>query len=44
MIPRFVPYTTKSRIPQHPLLVRLFVRCPPLWRLVGKQFVIVARK
>jgi len=23
MIPRFVPYTTKSRLPQHPLLVRL---------------------
>ncbi len=44
MIPRFVPYTTKSRLPQHPLLVRLFIRCPPLWRLVGKQFVIVARR
>jgi dolichol-phosphate mannosyltransferase len=44
MIPRFVPYTTKSRFPQHPLLVRLFVRCPPLWRLLGKQFVIVACK
>jgi len=43
MIPRFVPYTTKSRLPQHPLLVRLFVRFPPLWRVVGKQFVIVAR-
>ena len=42
MIPRFVPYTTKSRLPQHPFLVRLFVRCPPLWRLLGKQFVIVA--
>jgi SAM-dependent methyltransferase len=44
VIPRFVPYTTKSRIPQHPLLVRLYLRVPALWRLLGQQFVIVAVK
>jgi SAM-dependent methyltransferase len=44
MIPRFLPYTTKSRLPQHPSLVRLYLRCPPLWRVLGKQFLIVARK
>jgi SAM-dependent methyltransferase len=44
MIPRFLPYTTKSALPQHPLLVKLYLRMPPLWRLMGKQFLIVARK
>lgn len=44
MIPRFLPYTTKSALPQHPLLVKLYLRLPPIWRLLGKQFLIVARK
>lgn len=43
-IPRFLPYTTKSRIPQSPALVALYLRCPFAWRLMGKQFLIVARK
>jgi SAM-dependent methyltransferase len=42
--PRFLPYTTKSRIPQSPALVALYLRCPFVWRLMGKQFLIVARK
>jgi SAM-dependent methyltransferase len=44
VIPRFLPYTTKSRIPQSPVLVALYLRCPLAWRLLGKQFLIVARK
>jgi SAM-dependent methyltransferase len=43
-IPRFLPYTTKSRIPQSPALVALYLRFPFAWRLMGKQFLIVARK
>jgi SAM-dependent methyltransferase len=44
MVPRFLPYTTKSRLPQHPALVRLYLKLPAIWRLLGKQFLIVARK
>jgi SAM-dependent methyltransferase len=44
VIPRFMPYTTKGRLPVHPMLVRLFLRCRLLWRVLGKQFLIVARK
>jgi SAM-dependent methyltransferase len=44
MIPRFLPYTTKSALPQHPFLVKVYLRLPPVWRLLGKQFLIVARK
>lgn len=44
MIPRFIPYTTKSRLPQHPLLVKLYLKMRPVWPILGKQFVIVAEK
>jgi SAM-dependent methyltransferase len=44
LIGRFLPLTTRSRWPQHPRLVRLYLALPPLWRLVGGQFLIVGRK
>lgn len=44
IIGRFLPYTTKSAIPKHHLLVRIYLRFRPLWRLFGKQFLIVGRK
>lgn len=40
-IPRFLPYTTKSRLPQSPWLVALYLRLPIFWRLVGKQAFLV---
>ena len=42
--PRFLPYTTKSRLPQHPLLLRLYLRLPPLQWLLGKQMFVVGVK
>ncbi|NTW97212.1 MAG: class I SAM-dependent methyltransferase [Oscillochloris sp.] len=42
--PRFLPYTTKSRIPQHPLLVKLYLRVPLAQRLMGKQAWVVGQK
>lgn len=44
LIDRFIPFSTSSRLPQHPLLVRLYLACRPVWRILGRQFVIVARK
>lgn len=44
LIPRFVPFSTKSAYPKHPALVSLYLKLPFLWRLLGKQFVVVARK
>lgn len=44
VVPRFLPYTTKSRLPQHPLLVRLYLRIPLAHRLLGKQAWVVAVK
>jgi SAM-dependent methyltransferase len=44
VIGRFLPYTTKSLIPQSPLLVKLYLKFPPAWWLLGKQSLVVAEK
>jgi SAM-dependent methyltransferase len=44
VIDRFLPFSTKSSLPTHPLLVRAYLAFRPAWRLLGKQFLIVARK
>jgi len=41
LIPRFLPYSTKGRLPTHPALVRLYLRLPPAWLLLGKQTLYV---
>jgi SAM-dependent methyltransferase len=43
-IDRFLPYTTQGALPTHPALVRAYLSAPFLWRFIGKQFFIVARK
>lgn len=43
LVPRFLPYTTKSRLPQAAWLVRAYLRVPLAWRLMGKQTLLVAR-
>ena len=44
VITRFIPYTTKSRLPQHPLLVRAYLAFPPAWWLMGKQTLYLGEK
>jgi SAM-dependent methyltransferase len=44
VITRFMPYTTKSRLPQHPLLVRAYLAFPPAWWLMGKQTLYLGEK
>jgi SAM-dependent methyltransferase len=43
-IARFLPFTTRSMLPTHPFFVRCYLYFPPLWRLMGKQFFIIAQK
>ena len=41
---RFLPYTM-ARGRQHPMwMLRLYLALPPVWRLFGKQFLVIARK
>ncbi len=44
VIARFLPYTTKSGLPKHPLLVGWYLRMPALWSIFGAQMLIVAVK
>jgi SAM-dependent methyltransferase len=44
VIGRFLPYTTKSALPQWPILVRLYLKFPPVWYLLGKQSFIAAER
>ena len=43
-IPRFLPYTTCSRMPRGAWLVRWYLRLPSAWPIFGRQFLIRARK
>jgi SAM-dependent methyltransferase len=44
VISKFLPFTTKSKIPQHPFLVWLYLKVPLVWEVMGKQSFLVAEK
>ena len=43
LVQRFLPYTTKSRLPRSSWLVRAYLRLPLAWRILGKQTLLIAR-
>jgi SAM-dependent methyltransferase len=44
LITRFLPFTTKSRLPRSPFLLRLYLRLRMVWPLFGQQSFILSRK
>ena len=44
VITRFLPFTTKSRLPQHPLAVRMYLALRPAWFVLGKQTLYLGRR
>jgi SAM-dependent methyltransferase len=45
VIPRFLPYTVKdSRLPVRAELIRLYLRLPLAWKILGRQMFVAARK
>lgn len=44
VVPRFLPYTTKSRYPKSGFLVKAYLKIGLLQRILGKQMLIVAEK
>lgn len=44
IIPRYLPYSFRGSLPASPALTRLYLRAPVAWRLLGKQFLAIARK
>ena len=43
-IPQFLPFTMAGKTPAHPLLIRAYLALPLAWKILGKQFLIVARR
>ena len=43
VIPRFLPYSFRGRMPRSPWLVRAYLRFPIAWRLMGRQFLLIGR-
>jgi SAM-dependent methyltransferase len=42
VVPRFLPYSFRSRLPASPALTRMYLRHQALWRLAGKQYLVLA--
>jgi hypothetical protein len=42
VIARFLPFSFRGSLPPSPLLTRAYLRLPTLWRLLGKQFLVIA--
>lgn len=42
-IPRFLPFSFRSRLPASPRLTRMYLQMPLLWRVLGSQFLLLAR-
>ncbi len=44
LVTRFLPYSTKGRLPAHPGLVRAYLAFRPAWWLMGKQTLYVGER
>jgi ubiquinone/menaquinone biosynthesis C-methylase UbiE len=42
--PKFLPYTTKSKLPKSIFLLKLYLKFPPVHKIFGKQAFIYAKK
>lgn len=44
LVTRFLPYSTKGRLPSAGALVRAYLAFPPAWRILGKQTLFVGSR
>ena len=44
VVPRYLPYSFTGILPPSRSLTRAYLRFPPAWRLLGKQFLVIARR
>lgn len=44
LVTRFIPYSTKGRLPTAPVLVRAYLAFPPAWWFMGKQTLFVGER
>ena len=41
---RFLPYSTRGKLPLNPFLVRIYLLLRPIWLIMGKQSLFIAAK
>jgi SAM-dependent methyltransferase len=44
IVPRYLPYSFRGVLPPSRTLTRLYLKTPPAWRLLGKQFLVIGRR
>lgn len=44
VFPRFLPPSIKSKIPTHPLLIKIYLKMRFIWKIKGKLMFIFATK
>ena len=44
VIPRFMPFTTKSALPKGTFFIRMYLMFPLAWRIMGRQMFVLAEK
>jgi SAM-dependent methyltransferase len=44
VIPRFLPYSFRGALPASPRLTWAYLRLPLMWRMLGKQFLVLGTK
>jgi len=44
VVPRFLPYSFRGRLPARPAMVRRYLRTPRAWPLLGKQFLVIGER
>jgi SAM-dependent methyltransferase len=42
--PKFLPFSFRGLLPPSPALTRTYLRTPAMWRIIGKQFLVIGRK
>jgi SAM-dependent methyltransferase len=44
IVPRYLPYSFRGLLPPSRRLTHVYLRVPPVWRLLGKQFLVIGRR
>lgn len=44
VVPRFLPYTTRSALPKNTFLISAYLKLPLAWPVMGKQFLVTGRR
>src|SRR6478609_6361313 len=44
VIPRYLPYSFRGILPPSQRLTGMYLRTPPAWKLLGKQFLVIGRR